>query len=282
MRDEYPKTKKFLRDLRRVHDRCMDIITGRSASRAFPDHEDKMLSECQNIIDALYEQDADVAPGIWPLVIQELLDSVDYSNQLQASYNGWMKILGNGVWIKSEEDLNRLLKHTNINPEDVSEDSKIGQCLRLLRQSRSLMLEVWYNIQDLKLEYDLHDDDDYRDYSSFMAFGEETEYPNGPDETKSSSCGETESTNSESNPVQIGNDIIIIFKNEESAREYFSWKHHVNDAKQWGKRYDEYGKPKDKRTRGDLKRVFEFIKLLHPEYCWEQKDLEKFQRYVGI
>ena len=107
MRDEFKQTKDYLRSLGNVNNCCMDIFNGMLTNNEV--WTEKMISESESTIEKLYAMDEDVKPGVWPTIIQELLDSVDYSEQLQQAYDKWIAIVSDGIRIYSEKDLNWLL-----------------------------------------------------------------------------------------------------------------------------------------------------------------------------
>ena len=75
----------------------------------------------------------------------------------------------------------------------------------------------------------------------------------------------------------IPNEILLIFRDKESAEEYLNWKEHTKNPRDWGRRYKDYGKPKNRLSRGDLKLLFEYLRKLYPEI---DDDIEKFRRYA--
>ena len=77
--------------------------------------------------------------------------------------------------------------------------------------------------------------------------------------------------------MTIPNEILLFFRDKESAEEYLNWKEHTNNPRDWGKRYKDYGKPKNRLSRGDLKLLFEHLRKLYPEI---DDNINKFRRYA--
>lgn len=75
----------------------------------------------------------------------------------------------------------------------------------------------------------------------------------------------------------IPNEILLVFRDKESAEEYLNWKEHTNNPRDWGRRYKDYGKPKNRLSRGDLKLLFEYLRKLYPGI---DDNIEKFRRYA--
>lgn len=255
MRDEFRKTKDYIRGLGRVNSCCMDIFNGMLANN--DELAETMLRECENTIESLYTMDEGVKPGVWPVVIQELLDSVEYSDQLQSVYNKWITIVSDGVRIYSEKELNWLLSVKHISKDGIEPDSYINRCCRLLTQNRNLMYALWCNIQDLKLEYDLHDTDDYNLSLAFKAFYNVTEYPNGPEEiAPTDSC------------VAIPNQVLNVFPSKDRCEQYFNAEGNMTPT-MWGKRFKKFAKPSKDWEKGDRKNVFLHLLTLYPDISKE-------------
>jgi hypothetical protein len=79
--------------------------------------------------------------------------------------------------------------------------------------------------------------------------------------------------------LTIPNDILLLFKDEESAEDYFSWEKYTTVPRNWGTRYNEYGVSKERRSKGDFKKIFEFLRQLHPDII---DDVDKFRRAISI
>lgn len=77
--------------------------------------------------------------------------------------------------------------------------------------------------------------------------------------------------------MAIPNEILLVFRDKESAEEYLNWKEHTNNPRDWGRRYKDYGKPKNRLSRGDLKLLFEYLRKLYPGI---DDNIEKFRRYA--
>ena len=79
--------------------------------------------------------------------------------------------------------------------------------------------------------------------------------------------------------MAIPNEILLVFRDKESAEEYLNWKEHTKNPRDWGRRYKDYGIPKNKRSRGDLKLLFELLRKLYPEI---DDNVEKFRKYIDF
>ena len=245
MRDEFKQTKDYLRSLGNVNKCCMDIFGMLTNNEAWAE---KMISESESTIEKLYAMDEDVKPGVWPTIIQELLDSVDYSEQLQQAYDNWIAMVSDGIRIYSEEDLNWLLGVKNISRDCIEPDSFVDRCCRLLTQNRNLMFALWCNIQDLKLEYNLHDTDDYNLSLAFRAFYNKVKYPNGPEDNEKRT---------------IPDNVRMVILDRNSCEQFFDVDTKLSPT-MWGKRLKKFAKPRKDWEKGYINNVFNYLTTIIP------------------
>ena len=96
----------------------------------------------------------------------------------------------------------------------------------------------------------------------------------------------------ENNPTteKIPNRIYLYFKDNESCEDYFAWDKPTTDPKDWGKRYNIFGKKKKDLTKGDYKILFDYLKNRFPAIHHSQtgnkdndskKDLDRFRRGIS-
>lgn len=261
MKDEFPITRRFNLALRNISSMVLSVIT-RDMSRMNDFYKQESLNtinKCKNSIDIVENEYGYVewSRENWAIMIRELLDSTDCRDQLQTNYNIWIKIVMNiKVW--SDNDLKWLLKDRD------EEDPIYNGGKMVLRQVSRIMELVYCLVQELKLEYGLYDEEDYQP----MAFIE-LDYPNGP----------TEKENSSIEKLNISNDILLLFKDKESAEEYFSWEDYTTAPRNWGQRFNKYGVSKQGMTKGDLLKLFEFLRELHPDIT---NDVDKFRRAISV
>lgn len=72
------------------------------------------------------------------------------------------------------------------------------------------------------------------------------------------------------------NDIVILFKDSESANKYFDWPYTTN-PRDWGDRFNNYGKPKTQFYKGQMKQLFDYIRQLFPDV---DDDVDKFRKAI--
>lgn len=179
MRDQYAKTRYFLHKLSKVSDDSISI-----AQKDIRKNDESywlgVLAEDNKRLDELDEQDKNCSREVWPAIIQELLDSVDYQRDLQQAYDSWMSLLGrDGTVTFTDEQLKKLESHARCSQEIYEE------CRQILLRVRSKAGYLFWRIQELKLEYDLHDADYYYLDSLFRSLkdaeGSAYVYVNGPE-----------------------------------------------------------------------------------------------------
>lgn len=260
MRDEFKQTKNYIRSLQSVHQCCLDIFNGVLANNE--QYADKMLSECECTIDGLYSMDENNAPGVWPVIIQELLESVEYSDQLQSVYDKWIRLVSDGVRIYSKDELKWLLGKKNIDPDSIEPDTAIGRCYKMLCQSRNIMYALWCRIQDLKLEYDLHDTDDYNLSLAFRAFYNVIEYPNGPEDDDTNNSDENDFSSS-FEEQSIPDKVRWVFPDIEQCKQFLKVDCELTPT-QWGKRLKKFAKPRKDWEKGYINNVFNYLTTLFP------------------
>lgn len=177
MKDEFPKTRVFCRSIRNIGSLIFSTIdhdTSRYEDRS-KERCLESLKECEREIDDLEGRYNCVewSPENWPPMIRELIDSVECRAQLQEVYDVWIEMII-VVKVYDEETFLPLMegrKHGN--PID-----ELG--ISLLRRILRMMGLLYCLVQELKIEYNLYDKEDYSEDPAFRPFYKLYGYPNSP------------------------------------------------------------------------------------------------------
>ena len=255
MKDEFPKTRYFCVVLGNVSSRILSIIKSDNshASEYYQSMYNRALDAREREI---YELEEEYGYAEWtmenrPVIIRELLDSVEYRSDLQEAYDVWIKMLSE---VETYDDHHFELMFGN--RAKITAVDERGR--RLLKEIRSIMKCVYIFAQELKLEFDLWDKEEYNWSPAFLPFYDEVKYVNGPNVKPAESEEEKE-------PRTIPPNVIMAFRSAEAAEQFFAWKPYTTKPWDWGKRYKQYGINEQARTRGCIKAVFEFLRQQHPD-----------------
>ena len=270
MKDEFPITRNFNCALCNISSMVFGAINNNMSHMNDFYKQELMstISSCKNAVDEVENEYGYVEWSMkkWPIMIRELLDSAEYRNELQSYYDKWIKVVMNiKVW--SDNDLKWLFKDKD------EEDPVYNGAKTILRRVCRMMEAVYILVQEFKMEYDLHDEEDYQPVA-FLDLA----YPNDPSEKENSSTG----------TLIIPNYIYLPFKDEMACEDYFSWEKYTTDPQDWGRRFCKYGKPNSKLNRDDKKNIFDFLIKIHPDISYSKKndgkdydrDLDRFRRAI--
>ncbi len=178
MKDEFPITRRFCLNIRNIssvifHNIAVDTC---SYNRFYKEDILNSLKKCEQDIDDLDNNlnYSEWSPWNWPPMIRELIDSVEYRAELQDAYDKWIEMVSD-VKVYGEKEFSSLMEgRKEGNPID-----ELG--ISLLRRISRIMKAMFILIQELKIEYNLFDKDDYNLSPAFIPFYETIEYFNGPD-----------------------------------------------------------------------------------------------------
>lgn len=177
MKDEFPITRRFCLSIRNISSVIFSIIVHdtNGCSGFYKESFLKSLNKCEQDIDDLDNNLNYVAWSRenWTPMIRELIDSVDSRSQLQEAYDIWIEMVSK-TRVYGEDDFSLLMKGR----KEGNTIDELG--IRLLRRILRMMEELFVLVQELKLEYDLYDKDDYNLSPAFLPFFETIEYFNGP------------------------------------------------------------------------------------------------------
>lgn len=178
MKDEFPITRLFCLNVKNISSVIFHHIAVDTSryNRFYKEDILNSLRKCEQKIDDLDNNlnYAGWSPENWPPMIRELIDSVEYRTELQDAYDKWIEMVSE-VKVYGEKEFSRLM-------EGKKEGNPIDELgISLLRRISRMMKAMFIHIQELKIEYDLHDKDDYNLSPAFIPFYETIEYFNGPD-----------------------------------------------------------------------------------------------------
>ena len=178
MKDEFPITRLFCLKVKNISSVIFHHIAVDTCryNRFYKEDILKSLKKCEQKIDDLDNNlnYAEWSPWDWPQMIRELIDSVEYRAELQDAYDKWIEMVSE-VKVYGEKEFSRLMEgREEGNPID-----ELG--ISLLRRISRMMKAMFILIQELKIEYNLYDKDDYNLSPAFIPFYETIEYFNGPD-----------------------------------------------------------------------------------------------------
>lgn len=181
MKDEFPKTRKFCVVLQNTSSIILSIIKSDNshASEYYQSMYNRALDAREREI---YELEEKYGYAEWtmenrPVIIRELIDSVEYRSDLQGAYDVWIKMLSE---VETYDDHHFELMFGN--RAKITAVDERGR--RLLKDIRSIMKCVFIFAQELKLEFGLKDKLEYNWSPAFLPFYDEVKYVNGPDEEK--------------------------------------------------------------------------------------------------
>lgn len=177
MKDEFPITRLFCLKVKNISSVIFHHIAVDTCryNRFYKEDILKSLKKCEQKIDDLDNNlnYAEWSPWDWPQMIRELIDSVEYRAELQDAYDKWIEMVSE-VKVYGEKEFSRLMEgRKEGNPID-----ELG--ISLLRRISRMMKAMFILIQELKIEYNLYDKDDYNLSPAFIPFYETIEYFNGP------------------------------------------------------------------------------------------------------
>ena len=179
MKDEFPITRRFCLSIRNISSVIFHHIAVDTCrySRFYKEDILNSLKKCEQDIDDLDNNlnYAEWSPEKWPPMIRELIDSVEYRAELQDAYDKWIEMVSE-VKVYGEKEFSSLMEgRKEGNPID-----ELG--ISLLRRISRMMKAMFILIQELKIEYNLYDKDDYNLSPAFIPFFETIEYFNGPED----------------------------------------------------------------------------------------------------
>lgn len=178
MKDEFPITRLFCLNVKNISSVIFHHIAVDTCrySRFYKEDILNSLRKCEQDIDDIDNKFLYVewSRENWPPMIRELIDSVEYRAELQDAYDKWIEMVSE-VKVYGEKEFSRLMEgREEGNPID-----ELG--ISLLRRISRMMKAMFILIQELKIEYNLYDKDDYNLSPAFIPFYETIEYFNGPD-----------------------------------------------------------------------------------------------------
>ena len=253
MKDEFPITRLFCLNIKNISSVIFHHIAVDTSryNRFYKEDILNSLRKCEQDIDDLDNNlnYAEWSPWNWPQMIRELIDSVEYRAELQDAYDKWIEMVSK-VKVYGEKEFSRLIEgRKEGNPID-----ELG--ISLLRRISRMMKAMFILIQELKIEYNLYDKDDYNLSPAFIAFYETVDYFNGP--------AEQVTPNEET--IAISTKVKELFSTNEDCDNFFNDGDSL-DCAGWARRAFKYTKG-DKlyfHAKGDRKNLYEEIKKRHPQ-----------------
>lgn len=255
MRDQFVKTRYFLHKLSQATHDSISIAQNdiRKNDESFWLN---ILAKDNKILDTFDEQDKKCTREVWPVIIQELFDSVEYSRDLQQAYDSWMSLLiQDGPSTYTDKNITEYFESNAKCSLEI-----FDVCRRTLRRVRDKVSYLFWRIQEMKLEYDLHDKEYYCLYPIFSSLkesdGSAYEYVNGPEEDDEEEINMA---------IKLSKSVSQLFTTKEDYRNFFDDDNKLSCAS-WARKAWKFIQSNrlSLDLKGDKKTLYEEIKREHP------------------